>query len=128
MEWKNNLMSILTLTKENFDQVIDGNQIVFIDFWAKWCKPCLAFADTYQSVSEENPDIVFDKVDIEKETDLAHDFNVRSIPLLMVLKDCLAVFSETGTMPIEALRELVGQAKALDVSELKKKVAEKEDG
>ena len=113
-------MAILHLTQENFDQVIQGNSIVFVDFWAQWCAPCLAFGEVFASAAAKNSDIVFAKVNIEEVPALADDFNVRSIPLLMVLKDQVVIYSQAGALPESSLQSLIDQARAVDVSQVKK--------
>lgn len=112
-------MSIVELTKQNFDETIDNNDIVLIDFWASWCQPCLAFADVYELCAKNNPDVVFGKVNIEEQPELAEDFSVRSIPLLMVIRQSVAVFSESGSMPETTLLDLIKQARALDMDEVR---------
>ncbi len=102
-------MSLTHLTNKNFDDVVLNNSIVFIDFWAEWCAPCKAFKETLLSVASQYPDIVFGQVNIEEETELSEDFDVRSIPALMIIKDRTAIYFETGTMPPSALTELIEQ-------------------
>jgi len=120
-------MDIVHLDKDNFDSVVASNDIVIIDFWATWCAPCVAFSDVYEQVAAAHPDILFTKVDVEAESELASDFNIRSIPHLMVLKEGIAVFSDSGAMPASGLNELISQARNVDISEVKKKIAA-EDG
>lgn len=117
-------MSLVEMTHENFDKIVDNNSIVFVDFWAEWCAPCKAFTKIYQEVAKQYSDCVFAQVNIETEQRLADDFNVRSIPHLLVLKDKIAVFSESGSMPKTSLEELVEQAKKLDLSEVRKNLEE----
>lgn len=108
---------MLELTKENFDTVIGSNEIVFIDFWANWCQPCLSFAEIYQKVANEYPNLCFAKINVEEQVELANDFGVKSIPTLFVIKSNVVIYSESGTMPEEVLRDLVEQAIQCEVSE-----------
>lgn len=119
-------MPLIELTQDNFDEVVSNNEIVLVDFWAQWCAPCLAFASTYESLAEQYPDLVFGKVNTEEQSELAADFNVRSIPMLMVMKSKVVVFSESGTMPENALRELIEQAVKLDMTEVMQQIADAE--
>ena len=116
-------MSILNLTKENFDQTIEENAIVVIDYWAQWCGPCKTFAPIFASVAEQHNDVVFAKVNTEEQPELAQDFNIRSIPTIMVLRESIAVFSQSGSMPAAALSDLVDQAKSLNMEEVRKNIA-----
>jgi len=108
-------MAIMELTSQNFDEIISGNDIVVVDFWASWCHPCTIFSETFAKVANAHPDIAFAKVNIEEDAKLADDFNVRSIPLVMILKKGVVIYSEAGAMPEAALTELIEQARAVDM-------------
>ncbi|MFF1695611.1 thioredoxin [Streptomyces sp. NPDC055239] len=114
------------LTKENFDQTVTDNEFVLIDFWAEWCGPCKSFAPVYEKAAEGNPDMVFGKVDTEAQPELAQAFGIQSIPTLMIVRDQVAVFAQPGALPEAALEDVIGQARQLDMDEVRKSVAEEQ--
>ncbi|MFD5558369.1 thioredoxin [Streptomyces sp. NPDC127068] len=114
------------LTKENFDQTVTDNEFVLIDFWAAWCGPCRQFAPVYEQAAEANPDLVFAKVDTEAQPELAQAFGIQSIPTLMIVRDQVAVFSQPGALPQAVLDDVIGQARGLDMDEVRKSIAAEE--
>jgi thioredoxin 1 len=117
-------MATVELTAENFAEKIEGEGITLVDFWASWCGPCRMFAPIYERVAELNPDITFGKVDTEAQPVLAAEFNIRSIPTLMIVRDGVALYSEPGALPQQALESLIQQARDIDMEEVRAKVAE----
>jgi thioredoxin 1 len=125
-------MATRDLTAETFESTIlspDAESgIVLVDFWAGWCGPCLAFAPIYTAASEDNPDVVFAKVDTEANPDLSAAFSIRSIPTLMIFRDGIGVFSQAGALPRPALDDLLGQVRALDMDGVRAQVAQQQAG
>ncbi|MFI6638472.1 thioredoxin [Streptomyces sp. NPDC050504] len=115
-------MATVELTKENFDQTVTDNEFVVIDFWAEWCGPCRQFAPVFERVSEKHGDVVFAKVDTEAQPELAAAFEIRSIPTLMVIRENVAVFAQPGALPEAVLEDVIGQARGLDMDEVRKSV------
>lgn len=118
-------MSILTLTSAQFEQATTEHQILFIDFWATWCAPCQQFSRVFEKVAAlYEKQVTFAKINVEEEPELAESFEILSIPHLMVLKQGVIIYSDSGSMPESTLIELVQQALSVDVTEIIKEVNE----
>ena len=116
-------MSSITLNKVNFEDVIQKNPLLIIDFWAPWCGPCKNFAPVFEAVSDKYPDIVFAKVNTEEERELGGMFQIRSIPTLMIFRDQIIIFAQPGALPGNALEEIIGKAQALDMDKVRRDMA-----
>ena len=111
------------LTRDNFEATIAGETTVLVDFWASWCGPCRMFGPIFEKASNEHPDIVFGKVDTEAQEELAAAFGISSIPTLMVFRDQIVLYSRPGALPAPALDDLIRQAQALDMDEVRREIA-----
>jgi thioredoxin len=118
-------MATVDLTKDNFEQVVTGNDVVIVDFWAPWCAPCRAFAPTFEQASEQHADVVFAKVNTEEEQEVAGAFNIRSIPTLMVFREKVILYSEAGSLPAQALEQVITQVKGVDMPAVHREIAER---
>ena len=115
-------MATLEITKDNFKETYEKNDIVILDFWASWCGPCMNFAPVYEKVSEQYPNVVFGKIDTEAEKELAAHFSIRSIPTIMVIREGYELFFQPGALAEEHLVELVTKVQELDMEEVKKQM------
>ena len=123
-------MAVIDLTAEEFESTIDNNDIVIFDFWAEWCGPCKQFAPIFEAVSEKHEKIVFAKVNVEEQQELAGMFQVRSIPTLVFMREKIVVFSNPGMIPESNLEEGIKQLVELDMDQVRKDLekAQNEEG
>lgn len=110
-------MATVELNSDNFMETIENNELVFIDFWADWCQPCQAFGPIYEYISEMNSDIIFGKVDIDANQELASAAEIQAVPTLMVTKHGEIIYMGAGGLTSSELDDLVDQARETVVSE-----------
>lgn len=115
-------MSIQELTSQNFDQTLEAHDLLVVDFWASFCGPCRMFEKIMSQVAKEYPDVFFASVNIENEKALREEFDVRSVPFVMIFRNRVLVYAESGALSASALRELLDQAKALDLNQLQRSI------
>ncbi|MBN9216220.1 MAG: thioredoxin [Microbacterium sp. SCN 70-200] len=116
-------MATQEITIQGFHDVVDQNDIVFLDFWAAWCGPCRMFAPVLEKASEQHPDIVFGKVDTEDQRELSAAFRISSIPTLMVFREGVLVFSQPGALGAPQLDQLIAGVRGLNMDAVRAQVA-----
>ena len=114
------------ITKETFNDTINNNNIVLVDWWAEWCGPCRSFAPVFEEASGKHPDIVFGKIDTEAQPELSAMARITSIPTIMAFRDGILIFSQAGALPGSSLEELIGKIRELDMEEVHAALAAEE--
>ncbi len=100
-------MSVVSVNKANFEQIINTDKPVLIDFYADWCGPCRMVSPLVDEISEENPQYTVGKINVDNEPELAQAFAVSSIPMLVVIKNGKITNQAVGAMPKEKILELI---------------------
>ncbi|MFK5635930.1 MULTISPECIES: thioredoxin [unclassified Ornithinimicrobium] len=119
-------MSTVNLTADTFEAAVTDNDIVLVDWWAEWCGPCKMFGPVFEKASVQHADVVFGKVDTEDQQGLASGAGITSIPTLMAFKEGVLVFRQAGALPSRDLESVISQIKALDMADVRAKMAEQQ--
>ena len=117
-------MAVLNLTSAQFEETIANNEMIIFDFWAEWCGPCKQFGPVFEEVAAKHPDIVFAKVNVEEEQELAGMFQVRSIPTIALMREKVVVYANPGALPASNLEQAVQQLRDLDMAKVHEDMAE----
>ena len=119
-------MACIDLTTKTFDETLDSNDIVIVDFWAEWCGPCKQFAPIFEQASESYPDVTFAKVNTEEQQALASKYGVHSIPTIMVVREGIILLNQGGMLPEDKFGDLINHVKGLDMDEIRKEIEEED--
>jgi thioredoxin 1 len=99
--------NVLTLTDSNFDEIIKGNKLVLVDFWAAWCAPCRIIEPVLKEIASEKPDIVIGKLNVDENPVKAAQFQIMSIPNMLLFKEGKAVENVVGAVPKSHLTSVI---------------------
>jgi len=101
-------MSVITITKENFNkEVLESAKPVLLDFWASWCGPCRMVSPIIDEIAAESPGIKVGKINVDEQNELAANFNVMSIPTLVVIRDGKVVNKAVGVRPKQQILSML---------------------
>lgn len=100
-------MSVLKVTKDNFNDIKNSDKTVLLDFYADWCGPCRMVGPIIDEIAQENPDILVGKINVDEQQELASLFSVMSIPTLVVMRNGEIVAKSMGAKPKAAIMALI---------------------
>lgn len=107
------------LGQHSLEHAIVSNDIVILEFFASWCTNCEAFAPVFESASDTFQDIVFAKIDADKNPELTKEFEIKAVPTLIIFREKIMVFCEAGAPPPPILEEVLRQAQTLDMDQVR---------
>ena len=90
-------MAIIEVNKDNFEEeVLKSDKKVLVDFWADWCGPCKMLSPVIDKLAEELEDVKVCKVNVDTEPTISIEYNIMSIPTLIVFENCVEVNRSVG--------------------------------
>jgi len=122
------MAKILELTTDNFKETIEKNAFVIVDFWAPWCEPCKNFTPVFKKAAENNKDIVFGMVDVEKYPEIGEYFEVEKIPGILVVREKAGIHAQVGEIGAPAFDEIIKWARNYDMTAARDYMEKQERG
>lgn len=116
-------MSVVPLDSKSFGPALTRPGILLIDWSAKWCASCRLFAPVFEQVARRHPDLTFARVDVDAQSELVEVLGVQALPGLMVFRDGFLLLNHVGGLLEPMLEDVVRQARALDMDDVRRKVA-----
>ena len=97
------------ITKNDLEEKIKSEKMIFLDFYATWCGPCVSFKPIYEKVAMETKDASFYTVNVDEQRDIAIGYRISSIPTIVCIKNGSVCWSTTGSMSEETFKEKVNK-------------------
>ena len=98
-------MSTIKVTDADFQDTLQNNNLVLVDFWAPWCGPCRAAAPVLEEIANENSNVVIAKMNTDENPNTASQHGIMSIPTMMIFKNGELVDRLVGALPKPAIME-----------------------
>lgn len=119
-------MSTIELNQTSFQEAIEADKPLIVDFWASWCGPCRNFAPVFEAASEKHADFTFAKINTEEQQEIAAALKIRSIPTLMIFRERVMLFNQAGALSAAQLDDLINQVRDLDMSKIHAEIAQQD--
>lgn len=95
---------------ENFNDIINSEQLTLVDFFATWCGPCKMMHPVLEQLKDElGESIRIIKIDVDKNTNLAMNYRVQSVPTLMLFRKGEMLWRQSGALRLNDLKAIVSQ-------------------
>lgn len=92
-------MAINIITDSNFDEVKNTDKKVLLDFYADWCGPCRMVSPFVDQIADEHPEFFVGKINVDENPVLSAEFQVSSIPMLVVMQNGVVTKKSLGAIP-----------------------------
>ena len=110
--------NLIDLTQSTFDEAIAAYPLVVLEFWGEKCAPCHLFTAIVEKIAPAYPDILFAKINTDIEVDLTAEFQIRTIPFIMIIREKVAIYADAGLLSEPVLIEMLDKAKQVDLSHI----------